>query len=188
MSDLEMAILGVIWKRAPCTAYVVAREFSGSPSSHWRGSAGAVYPAIERMHRLGLIKQRRDVRLGRPCSLLSLSARGLARLRAWLAPPLDEAAATITHDPVRTRTFFLAALPPDQQRQFLEDAERQLQAQIPVLEAEIDRYRQSGDWFSEQAQKGTLHVMAGRLAWLREFRAGLEERAAQQASNKENAE
>jgi DNA-binding PadR family transcriptional regulator len=185
MSDLEMAILGVIWKRAPCTAYAVAREFFNSPSSHWRGSAGAVYPAIDRMRRLGLIKQQKDVRLGRPCSLLSLTPKGLIQLQQWLTPPLDEAAATITHDPVRTRSFFLAALPPEQQRAFLEDAEQQLHSQLPALENEIAKYQASGDWFSEQAQRGTLHVMKGRLAWLREFRAALERKLAESTSSKE---
>ena len=187
LSDLEMAILGVVWKRSPCTAYVVAREFSTSPSSHWRGSVGAVYPAIDRMCQLGLIKQQKEVRLGRPCSLLTLKAKGLAQLQAWLAPPLDEAAATITHDPVRTRAFFLAALPPEQQRLFLEDAERQLLAQVPVLEAEVVRYQNSGDWFSEQAQRGTLHTMFARLAWLREFRAALDQHQNKAASTKEKA-
>lgn len=180
-----MAILGIIWKRAPCTAYAVAREFFTSPSSHWRGSAGAVYPAIDRMRRLGLIKQRKDVRLGRPCSLLALTPKGLAQLQQWLTPPLDEAAATITHDPVRTRSFFLAALPPEQQRAFLEDAERQLNAQLPALENEIARYQESGDWFSEQAQRGTLHVMRGRLTWLREFLAAFDRRQAESTSAKE---
>ena len=28
LSDLEMAILGIVRKRSPCTAYAVAREFS----------------------------------------------------------------------------------------------------------------------------------------------------------------
>ncbi len=185
LTDLEMAILGVVWKRSPCTAYLVAREFSTSPSSHWRGSAGAVYPAIERLRRLGLLKQRKGVSLGRPCSLLALTAKGLSQLQQWLTPPMDEAAATITHDPVRTRAFFLAALPPEQQRAFLEDAEAQLLAQVPRLEEEVARYQKSGDWFSEQAQKGALHTMIGRLAWLREFRAALDQRQNKSVPNKE---
>jgi DNA-binding PadR family transcriptional regulator len=185
LSDLEMAILGIVWKRAPCTTYAVAREFATSPSSHWRGSAGAVYPAIDRLCRLRLVKQRKGVSLGRPCSLLALTAKGLAQLQKWLTPPLDGAAATITHDPVRTRTFFLAALAPEQQRAFLEDAESQLVAQLPVLEEEVARYRRSGDWFSEQAQKGALHTMIARLAWLREFRAALDQRLNESVSKKE---
>jgi DNA-binding PadR family transcriptional regulator len=170
LSDLEMAILGVIGKRAPCTAYAVAREFFNSPSSHWRGSAGAVYPAVRRLHRLGLVGQRRATRLGRPCQLLALTGRGRDGLREWLAPPLPASAAAHTLDPIRTRTYFLKALPPAKQLAFLVDAEEQLRAQFPALEAEVERYRLSGDWFSEQAQRGCLHTLRGRLAWLEEFR------------------
>jgi len=174
LSDLEMAILGIVWKRAPCTSYVVAKEFFTSPSSHWRGSVGAVYPAIARLQRLGLLKQHQATRRGRPCSLSELTPKGLAKLRKWLLPPLPSSAAAITYDPIRTRAYFLAALTKEQQQEFLGEAERQMIAQVPVLEAEVARYQDSGDWLSEQAQRGALHVMAGRLAWIREFRAAVD--------------
>lgn len=176
LSDLEFTILGVISKRAPCTSYTVAKEFFTSPSSHWRGSVGAVYPAVARLESLGLLREESATRLGRPCTLFSLTDKGLATLRKWLTPPLPESAASITFDPIRTRSFFLAALSTEDQRAFLEEAERQLVAQVPRLEAECERYRKSGDWFSEQAQRGTLHVTNARLAWIREFLEALIQR------------
>jgi hypothetical protein len=80
----------------------------------------------------------------------------------------------MTYDPVRTRAFFLAALSREKQRAFFAEARRQLLAQLPVLQAECERYRQSGDWFSEQAQRGALFVLEGRLAWIQEFRQAWE--------------
>jgi hypothetical protein len=106
--------------------------------------------------------------------LLRIAAKGLSALRRWLAPPLPSAAAAMTYDPVRTRAFFLAALSQKQQRAFFEEARRQLLAQMPVLQAECERYRRSGDWFSEQAQRGALFVLEGRLAWIQEFRQAWE--------------
>jgi DNA-binding PadR family transcriptional regulator len=177
LSDLEFTILGIISKRAPCTSYAVAKEFFTSPSSHWRGSAGAVYPAVARLKALGLLRQERATRLGRPATLFSLTDKGRTTLRKWLTPPLPESAASITFDPIRTRSFFLAALSPAEQRAFLEEAERQLLSQVPRLEAECDRYRKSGDWFSEQSQRGTLHVTNARVAWIREFLDALSRRS-----------
>lgn len=187
LSDLEMAILGIVRKRSPCTAYAVAREFSASPSSHWRGSVGAVYPAVARLRRLGLLRQERAARLGRACGLLALSPRGLAALRRWLTPPLPAAAAALTFDPLRTRAYFLAVLAPAEQSAFLEAAERELRAQAPLLKAEVARYRRSGDWFSEHAQRGALHVLKGRLAWIREFRRAFKRRLAVADPGKERA-
>lgn len=187
LSELELAILGIVLKRAPCTAYLVAREFSGSPSSHWRGSAGAVYPAVSRLRRLGLLRQQRAKRLGRPCQLFSLTEKGHQSIRDWLTPPLPLAAAAHTHDPVRTRSFFLKALPPAQQRAFLVDALSQLQAQLPALEAEVERYRQCGDWFSEHAQRGCLYVLKARLAWLREFLNAWDRRHSANTKTKESS-
>ena len=182
LSDLEMAILGIVSKRAPCTSYTITREFASSPSSHWRGSAGAVYPAVQRLQRLRLLKSKRGVRLGRPCIHYMLSTKGVATLKQWLLPPLPSAAAAITYDPIRTRTFFLGILSPTEQRAFLDEAERQSLSQLPILEAECERYRASGDWFSEQAQCCALLMMEARLAWIRELRQRLSQSRVKQTS------
>lgn len=172
-TDLEHSILGIIFKKSPCTSYMVAREFSGSSSSYWRGSAGTVYPAIDRLKKFGMLTGKDSVSLGRPCSLYSLTAKGLTALCQWLTPPLPPAAASITFDPIRTRAFFLAALSDRERRAFLDDAERQLKLEIPALVADCRRYRQAGDRFSELAQRGTLHVMKARLRWIQELRKAL---------------
>jgi len=176
LSDLEHTMLGIVFKRGPCTPYIVAREFINSPSSHWRGSAGSVYPAITRLHRLGLLKKTAGKSLGRRCSLFSLSPKGLKQLQSWLTPPLPESAASITFDPLRTRSFFLTVLSPELQLAFLHDAEKQLQSQIPVLKAECQKYRETGDWYSEQAQVGGLIVAEARLDWVRQYRRALQTR------------
>jgi DNA-binding PadR family transcriptional regulator len=182
LSDLETTILGIVYKKAPCTSYAVAQEFFTSTSSYWRGSAGTVYPAVKRLTGLGLLKRSWAVRLGRACSLYELTPKGRAVLRRWLSPPLPDAAASITLDPIRTRAFFLAALSAGEQRAFVDEAEQRLLAQIPRLEAQLHHYRQIGDWFSEQAQHGTLYTMQARLAWIRALRRALERRPRDRAA------
>lgn len=173
LSDLEMAILGIVWKKAPCTSYSVAKEFSSSPSSHWRGSAGAVYPAVMRLHRLGLLKRQQTRQMGRPCTLYTISLQGKSRLRQWLRPPLPDAAASITFDPLRTRAFFLGVLSPEEQQEYAQEAEKRLLEELPRLVAECRRYREAGDWFSEQAQHGALLVAQARLTWVKQLQAKL---------------
>lgn len=170
MSDLELTILGIVWKKGPCTSYVVAREFVTSPSSHWSGSAGAIYPAVQRLARRRYLKAEKESDRGRTRRLYTITERGLEALRQWLLPPFPDSAAQITFDPIRTRAYFLALLGRDQRKAFLDEAEEKLGAQIPVLRAECERYRRAGDSFSEIAMSGALFEIEGRLEWIRAIR------------------
>lgn len=98
----------------------------------------------------------------------ALSRTGLTALRKWLAPPLPEGAAAITFDPLRTRTYFLAALAPDQRRAFAAHAKEELEKQLAIVEAEVERYRQAGDDLSALAMEGAVHVIRARIAWMTE--------------------
>src|SRR5690242_14236558 len=87
LSDLEGCVLGCLWKHGASTPYAVRRMFLDSPSSHWSGSAGAVYPLLERLERGGLVASRHAPRGARDGWTYSLTAAGRRRLRAWLEPP-----------------------------------------------------------------------------------------------------
>lgn len=144
------------------------REFSGSPSSYYRGSAGTIYPLVRRLQKRGLLKASAGMRGRRHHVTYALSRTGLTALRKWLAPPLPEGAAAITFDPLRTRTYFLAALAPDQRRAFAAHAKEELEKQLAIVEAEVERYRQADDDLSALAMEGAVHVIRARIAWMTE--------------------
>jgi DNA-binding PadR family transcriptional regulator len=169
LTDLELTVLGIVWKRAPCTAYAIMREFAGSPSSYYRGSAGTIYPLVHRLKRRGYLSSSTGARGRRRHVSYKLSRKGLSALRAWLAPPLPDAAAAITYDPLRARAFFLAALTPRQRLAFVRDAQKQLRAQLRVVEADCQRYRDGGDQYSALAMGGALHIIRARIAWMAEW-------------------
>ena len=54
-SELEGAVLGVIWQEGPCTAYTIRKQFVASPSPQWSGSAGAIYPLVRRLEKKRLL-------------------------------------------------------------------------------------------------------------------------------------
>ncbi|HZE88705.1 MAG TPA: PadR family transcriptional regulator, partial [Verrucomicrobiae bacterium] len=56
LSELEGATLGVVWSEQPCTPYAIRRVFQTSPSPFWSGSAGAIYPLVERLETRGLVR------------------------------------------------------------------------------------------------------------------------------------
>lgn len=171
LTELESCVLGVVWQRGPCTAYTVRREFTTSNSSHWSSSAGSIYPVLARLEALGLIEAEEASWGAGSKKQYRATDAGIASLKAWIGPPLPAWTGAATFDPVRTRMYFLAALPPAKRRRFVEEAER-------LTRAELDRYRHShhlttGDPYERLATRGAVRELEGRLRWLDEVKKAL---------------
>jgi len=164
-SELEGCVLGHLWKHGPCTAYSVRATMLESPSSHWSGSAGAIYPLLARFEARGLVRSRQAMRGERESWVYSLTAAGRARFRSWLGPPLTADVISIAADPLRTRMFFLGALSPRERAAFFASArealERHLEELVPAP---------GMDGFDRLALRGAIRLTRARLAWLEEAR------------------
>lgn len=182
LSDLEQAVLGVVWLEAPCTAYAVRMTFQKSPSSHWSGSAGAIYPLVRRLERDGLLASARRAGDGRATRLYRLSKTGLAALRAWLRPPLPPAGALIAADPLRVRVRFLAALPPGARLAFLDEAETKLREMLILAESEARRGRGADDLYRALTHRGAALALRAQLEFIDEVRATVSGRATERRS------
>ncbi len=168
-TELELVILGAFHKGWGKTAYAVAKEFASSPSSHWSGSVGAIYPAVERLTRRGYL--RKDAKAANERSqTYTLTRKGRDALRRWLARPLDEWEAQMSHDAVRTKVVFMSLLSRDERRRFFSDARAKVEAQLPVLQRELENLRQEGDEWDLIACRGMISTMRARIRWL----AGIE--------------
>ena len=55
LTDLELTVLGIIWKDGPSTAYALMRELAESPTSHYRAGAGSIYPLVARLKKRGYL-------------------------------------------------------------------------------------------------------------------------------------
>src|SRR5262249_43714202 len=126
LSELEGCVLGFIWKHGPTTAYAVRKEMLDSPSSHWSGSAGAIYPLLERLQKQRLVAAKAGARGERSHTLYQLTEAGNKALLAWLAPTLGPDIISVAPDPLRTRMYFLRALSPARRRAFLKEARAKL--------------------------------------------------------------
>ncbi|HRC58297.1 MAG TPA: PadR family transcriptional regulator, partial [Kofleriaceae bacterium] len=125
LTDLEGAALAEIHRSGPTTSYAVAKAFANSPSEFWSGSAGAVYPLIERLRSRRLLRATRGKDGARVRTDYSLTASGRAALRAWL---LDaRRAAGIGFDPLRTRVIHLDQVSARQRAAFLAQVRAHLQ-------------------------------------------------------------
>lgn len=170
-SELEGCILGHLWKHGPCTAYSVRRVLLDSPSLHWSGSAGAVYPLLARFERRGFLSSRKTMQGNRAAWRYALTPAGRGRLRAWLGPPIAPEIVSITPDPLRTRTYFLDALAPRRRAAFFAEARAVLEEHLASLTREP-----AADVFDRLALRGALALTRARMAWLEEVRRALARR------------
>jgi DNA-binding PadR family transcriptional regulator len=167
LTELEGCVLGIVWSRGPCTAYVARREFLDSPSPYWSGSAGAVYPLLARLEDRGLVRAQARRTGGRVSRHFVVTPRGRLMLERWLGPPLPDWILGVPMDPLRTRMSFLGALPPRRRALFLAEAERQVRRHLAAAREEQVRTRAGSDVFASLVSRGAVASLEARLAWLR---------------------
>ena len=84
LTTLEYALLGLVGI-APMSGYDVHKVFDTTPLAHFSSSPGAIYPALRRLERRGLLAARLDrTTEARPRRVYSLAKAGQATLDGWL--------------------------------------------------------------------------------------------------------
>jgi len=168
LSMLEQVVIGIVWKKGPLTPYAVRKEFTESPSSHFSGSAGAIYPLMERLEARDYLSSASEPHGKRPRTLYQASPKGEAALQEWLATPSLEDSSVTTYNPLRTRFYFLKALSPAKQGEFVENAETMLKEELARVKAQYLHYQAMGDLFSGLASRNAMLVLASQKKWLAE--------------------
>lgn len=162
LTELEGAVLTEIAHRGCDTAYKVRRAFQLSLNVHWRGSAGAVSPAIRRMKGAGLIAAAPHP--SRAGQILSLTAAGEAALERWATS--IEATTSLGLDPFRLRSVAWDFLSPAKRRALFAKLHEASLADLVALRA-----RAGADPVGRRQTQLAIAVIEGRLAWLKARRA-----------------
>ena len=159
LSELEGAVLIEIGHRGNDTSFKVRRAFERSPSSSWSGSAGAVYPAIARLERAGLIEATPSGG-GRGTRWLRISVAGKRALEQWAADA--EAACGIGADPFRGRAGVWMTLRPERRHALLTEM-------MAAVEEEAAKLTGRDDLDPVEGVGNDLALMQQemRLTWLR---------------------
>jgi DNA-binding PadR family transcriptional regulator len=134
LSELEGFVLGIAHEKGPCTAYQIRQRLAQSPSTQWSGSAGAVYPLVRKLVRLGLLKPA-GPSTGRSVHYVA-TPKGVKALRGWIGPPLPDEALTVSYDPLRSRAAVLMVLSPKERRAWVKAA----LASLDQLEKKVDAW------------------------------------------------
>jgi DNA-binding PadR family transcriptional regulator len=158
LTELEGAVLTEIAFRDADTAYKVRRAFQLSLNVHWRGSAGAVSPAIRRMKAAGLIAAVPHPR--RAGQVLSPTAAGKTALERWATS--IEAATSLGLDPFRLRCVVWDFLSSAQRRALFAKLHEASVAEVAAL-----RVRAEEDAIGRRQTELAIAVVKARLAWLK---------------------
>jgi DNA-binding PadR family transcriptional regulator len=157
LTELEGAVLTEIALRGNDTAYKVRRAFQLSPNVQWRGSAGAVSPAIRRLKGIGLISAAPHP--SRAGQLLSLTPAGKKALERW-ATSID-ATTSLGIDPFRLRSGVWDFLSPAKQRILFAKLYQASLADLASLRA-----REEPDLVDRRQTQLAIALVQARLAWL----------------------
>jgi DNA-binding PadR family transcriptional regulator len=169
LSELERCVLGVVGLDGPCTAYAVRKVFLESPSVHWSGSAGAIYPLMRRLEGAGLLRSAPEPGSKRGARRYRLTAAGRRRLRDWLTPPVGEAV-RFDFDPLRLRVRFLGALAPAAREAFFDAAAGELAVAREHAAQRLAESPPGDDPWRHAASLGALRAVEARARWLEEVR------------------
>jgi DNA-binding PadR family transcriptional regulator len=173
VSELEHVVLGVVRLKQPCSAYAIRMVFAESPSSHWSGSAGAIYPLVRRLEGRGLLKSTTRTGDRRGTRVYRLTLKGRNRLRSWLRPPLPDPAGLMVLDPLRVRVRFLEAVELRERYAIVDEAETKLAEQLKRIGFEAENARKRGEVFLYLSHRGAMRGLQAQLDWLHEVRLTL---------------
>jgi len=170
MTELEGAVLGVIWSRGPITAYGVLQRFIASTTRGWSASSGAIYPAIKRLIADGLVQATPEPGDKRSTRQLMLTSKGKAALRDWLLELQDWMGGAVV-DPVRTRMNYIGLLPHAQQLELIDKAKGNARSALAEIEDFVPDPTAHEQWGLKLGAAGARADVDARLAWLEQVRA-----------------
>ena len=115
---LDYALLGLVNKQ-PAAGYALRLIFQTTPLGMYSDSPGSIYPALHRLHRLGLVAAARE-RAGRRRRTYRITPKGRRLLRQWLDAPLTyEEVASGNGGPELRLAFLSDCVGPARVRKFL---------------------------------------------------------------------
>ncbi len=172
-TELEAAVLGVVWQEGPCTPYAIRQHFLESRAPRWSGSAGAIYPLVRRLETRGLVRSTPSVRGRRAHRDFRITRHGGTALKRWVRAPISLGDGALIHDPLRTRMLFLSALPREEALSFVSDALGALRRALQQAQKDCREKPVGEDQFAHFAARNALLVTRARVKWLAEVQGRL---------------
>jgi PadR family transcriptional regulator AphA len=167
LTGFEQVLLGLIFIQ-PSTGYDLKRRFAATSLGLYQPSSGALYPALDRLERRGLLASEPPPPAdgGRPRRLYRLTDDGRQAHRDWLREPV--APETVAQDlglHLLRFVMMAPALPADAVLGFLVSLRAALAGFVAALEQQLDAPDVAGNPHAGLAVEHGLAVHRASLAW-----------------------
>jgi PadR family transcriptional regulator AphA len=168
LTSFEHVLLGMI-SIQPSSGYDLKRRFATSPMGVYQPSSGALYPALERLERRGLVRSEalRPAAGGRPRQVYRLTADGRQAHIGWIREPVRPE--TVAQDlGMHLLRFVMMAdvLPQDEVLEFLASLRAALTGFVTTLEQAIASPDLRENLAARLAVEHGLAVHRASLAWV----------------------
>jgi DNA-binding PadR family transcriptional regulator len=168
LTDNEGALLALILRRQPASAYQIGRAFDASPIHTLNTNKGKLYPLLQRLHERGLLSANIVEGDRRRTQLFECTEAGRAALKAWVCSIRPEH--DLLHDPLRKKLQAFDLLRPEEQRQWVAIADGRLRGRLAEVEA-FDA--ESEGPFGPLMKDSACEAIEARLRWLARLRSSL---------------
>jgi len=167
-STLAFALLGLIGQE-PRSGYDLRKFFSSTPMASFSDSPGAIYPALVRLEKRGLVREHVEKQSNlRRRKVFQLTARGRAEFRKWQTQPIWRSDVVRNLDRLMLRFAFMdqfagkrAAL------RFLKGLNKELAAYIQGLRDYLRSNRESMPQSGALALESGIRTCEAQLRWTR---------------------
>ncbi len=169
LTDSEGALLTLVLRQQPVTAYQIGKFFASSPVHTFNTSTGKLYPLIQRLKGRGLLRAEEVPGDLRGTQRYACTEAGEQVLRKWITSLRPEH--DLLHDPLRKKLQAFDLLSKQEQLEWLCSARSRLEAKLEDVEGwPAEREGPFGDLVKESAKA----AITGRIYWLEQARKRIE--------------
>jgi DNA-binding PadR family transcriptional regulator len=165
-SVLGYALLGLI-NQQPLSGYDVKKIFATTPMAGFSDSPGAIYPALQRLEKAGLVRSEVKQMTGlRQRRVFRMTAKGLASLKAWMMKPItEEDVVRHTAELMLRFAFMDQTLGPESSVKFLREFQEKLAGYIPSLHGYLEIHAAAMPVSGRLALESGIGEYEARLEW-----------------------
>lgn len=171
LTDHEGALLSLVLRHQPVTAYQIGKVFGASPVHTFNTSKGKLYPMIARLEERGLLAAESVPDDHRGTKRFMCTDAGRQVLRKWIGafPPEHDLLA----DPLRKKVQAFELLTPQERQEWLAQAQQRLEEKL----GEVEQWPPELEGpFGLLVQENARAALRARITWLEEARRHLGER------------
>lgn len=167
-TNLGFALLGLIHQE-PMSGYDLRKVFAETALGSYSSSPGAIYPALARLEKQGLVVGEEDRSKSlRPKKLYRPSEKGRSAFRDWLSQDVTREDVNRNLDELMLRFAFHGVLDdPGATRRFLEGLSTELDAFVSELESQRKLMPETTPVQSRLALEAGIEQAAASARWAR---------------------